>query len=80
MNKTLTRTICIKLDVDGHKDTLAATQRAFNAAASWIAQVCWDEGITNINTAHHRVYGETRERFESGTLRSGSAACSLRQG
>ncbi len=66
MNKTLTRTICIKLDVDGHEDALAATQRALNAAASWIAQVCWDEGITNTNTAHHRVYGETRERFELG--------------
>ena len=23
-------------------------------------QVCWGEGITNTNTAHHRVYGETR--------------------
>jgi putative transposase len=62
----LTRTICIKLDVDGHEATLAATQRAFNAAASWIAQICWDEGITNTNTAHHRVYGETRERFGLG--------------
>jgi IS605 OrfB family transposase len=66
MNKTLTRTICIKLDVDGHEAILAATQRAFNAAASWIAQVCWDEGITNTNTAHHRVYGETRARFDLG--------------
>jgi putative transposase len=28
--------------------------------------VCWDEGITNTNTAHHRVYGETRERFGLG--------------
>src|SRR5579859_6133241 len=66
MNKTLNRTICIKLDVDGYDATLAATQRAFNAAASWIAQVCWAEGITNTNTAHHRVYGETRERFGLG--------------
>jgi hypothetical protein len=66
MNKTLIRTICIKLDVDGHETALAATQRAFNAAASWIAQVCWTEGITNTNTAHHRVYGETRERFGLG--------------
>jgi putative transposase len=63
MNKTLTRTNCCKLDVDGHADALAATQRAFNAAASWIAEVCGEEGITNTNTAHHRVYGETRERF-----------------
>jgi IS605 OrfB family transposase len=28
--------------------------------------VCRDEGITNTNTAHHRVYGETRERFGLG--------------
>jgi IS605 OrfB family transposase len=66
MNKTLTRTICCKLDVDGHDAALAATQRAFNAAATWIARVCWDEGITNTNTAHHRVYGETRECFGLG--------------
>ncbi|HEU5368245.1 MAG TPA: transposase, partial [Ktedonobacterales bacterium] len=45
---------------------MAATQRAFNAAATWIAQVCWDEGITNTNTAHHRVYGETRLNFGLG--------------
>ncbi len=66
MNKTLTRTICIQLDVDGHETTLAATQRAFNAAATWIAQICWDEGITNTNTAHHRVYGETRLNYGLG--------------
>jgi IS605 OrfB family transposase len=45
---------------------LVATQRAFNAAATWIARVCWDEGITNTNTAHHRVYSETRKRFGLG--------------
>jgi hypothetical protein len=39
---------------------------AFNTAATWIARVCWDEGITNSNTAHHRVYGETRRRFGLG--------------
>src|SRR5258708_28011759 len=66
MNKTLIRTICIKLDVDGPEATLAATQRAFNAAASWIAQICWNEGITNTNTAHHRVYGETRLAYGLG--------------
>jgi putative transposase len=66
MNKTLTRTICCKLDVDGHDAALAATQRAFNAAATWIARVCWDEGITNTNTAHHRVYGETRLAYGLG--------------
>src|SRR5689334_3962552 len=66
MNKTLTRTICSKLDVDGHDAALATTQRAFNAAATWIAQICWDEGIANTNTAHHRVYGETRLNFGLG--------------
>jgi IS605 OrfB family transposase len=66
MSKTLTRTVCCKLDVDGHDMALAATQRAFNAAATWIARVCWDEGITNTNTAHHRVYGETRLAYGLG--------------
>jgi hypothetical protein len=60
MNKTLARTIGCKLDVDSHAMALAATQRAFNEAATWVARVCWDEGITNTNTAHHRVYGQTR--------------------
>src|SRR5258708_18860991 len=66
MNETLTRTICIKLDVNGHDAALQETQKHFNEAASWIASVCWDEGITNTNTAHHRVYGETRSRFGLG--------------
>src|SRR5437763_1571470 len=66
MNKMLIRTISIKLDVDGHEAALQETQERFNAAASWIASVCWDENITNTNTAHHRVYGETRSRFEIG--------------
>lgn len=66
MNNTLTRTICCKLNVDGHDTVLTTTQRAFNAAASWIARVCWDEDITNTNTAHHRVYGETRLNFRLG--------------
>ena len=66
MNKTLIRTISIKLDIDGHEAVLQETQRRFNAAASWIARICWDERITNTNTAHHRVYGETRSRFGLG--------------
>src|SRR5260370_15512678 len=66
MSNTLTRTICIKLDVDAHDAALAATQRTFNAAATWIARVCWDEGIANTNTAHHRVYGETRLAYGLG--------------
>jgi putative transposase len=67
MNETLTRTICIKLDVNGHDAVLQETQKYFNAATSWIASVCWDERITNTNTAHHRVYGETRSRFGLGS-------------
>ncbi|HEX3269288.1 MAG TPA: transposase [Ktedonobacterales bacterium] len=31
-----------------------------------MTKVCWDEGITNTNTAHHRVYGETRAQFGLG--------------
>jgi hypothetical protein len=54
----LTRTTCCQLTVNGQNTiTVAATRRAFNAAATWIAQVCWDETLTNPNTAHHRVYG-----------------------
>jgi IS605 OrfB family transposase len=56
----------VKLAVDDHEAALAATQRAFNEAASWIARVCWDEGITNTNTAHHRVYAETRLAYGLG--------------
>jgi IS605 OrfB family transposase len=66
MSETLTRTICIKLATRGHEASLATTQKAFNEAATWIASVCWQEGITNTNTAHHRVYGETRARFGLG--------------
>ena len=64
MTELLTRTICIKLDTMGHEAALEETQRRFNEAATWIAAVCWDEGITNSNTAHHRVYGQTRARFD----------------
>jgi hypothetical protein len=68
MNKALTRTLCCKLDVDGQAETLAAPRRACNAAASWMAQVCWEEGegITTTTTAHHRVSGETRARCSLG--------------
>jgi transposase len=66
MNETLIRTISIKLDIDGHEAALQETQKYFNEAASWIASLCWEEGITNTNTAHHRVYGETRSRFGLG--------------
>lgn len=66
MNKTLIRTMSIKLDIGEHEAALQETQQQFNAAASWIAARCWEEGITNTNTAHHRVYGETRSRFGLG--------------
>ena len=66
MNEMLTRTICIKLDVTGHEQALQETQCRFNAAASWIASRCWDEHITTTNTAHHRVYAETRAQFTLG--------------
>src|SRR3989441_12274613 len=66
MNKRLIRTISIKLDVDGHEAILQKTQKHFNEAASWIASICWEEHITNTNTANHRVYGETRSRFGLG--------------
>jgi IS605 OrfB family transposase len=63
----LTRTICCKLTMDDQDmTTLAAMARAFNEAATWVAQICWEEGLTNTNTAHHRVYGETRTQFGLG--------------
>ncbi len=68
MNETVsTRTVCGKLSVDTADDaTLRATQVAFNQAASYCAQVAWDEGITNKNTLHHLVYGPTRLNFGLG--------------
>ena len=66
MNDMLTRTISIKLATVGQDAALAETQARFNAAATWIASVCWQEHITNTNTAHRRVYGDTRVRFGLG--------------
>src|SRR2546430_1981300 len=66
MSDILIRTVPVKLDVDGHASLLSETAAAFNEAATWIAHLCWDEGITNNNTAHHRVYGETRRHFGLG--------------
>src|ERR671935_3089321 len=66
MSDTLTRTVCIKLNIREHGPVLSQTAAAFNAAATWIARVCWDEGITNSMTAHYQVYGETRRRFGLG--------------
>lgn len=56
----------IKLDIGDYGAALQETQKACNAAAAWIASICWEEGITNTNTAHHRGYGETRSRFGLG--------------
>lgn len=67
MNKMLIRTISIKVDIGPHEAVLRETQKRFNEAATWIASVCWNEHITNTNTAHHRVYGETRSRFGLGS-------------
>ena len=66
MNNMLIRTISIKLDIGEHEAALRETQQRFNEAASWIASICWHEHITNTNTAHHRVYGETRTHFDLG--------------
>jgi IS605 OrfB family transposase len=68
MTMQFTRTICCKLAVDDQDDlaALAATQCAFNAATTWVARVCWEEQLTNTNTAHHRVYGQTREQCGLG--------------
>jgi len=66
MSDTLVRTVQVKLDVGASAPALVETARRFNAAATWIARVCWDEGITNTNTAHHRVYGATRANYGLG--------------
>jgi putative transposase len=51
---------------DAGRDPARLQCVAANVAATWIVRVCWDEGITSTNTAHHRVYGETRARFGLG--------------
>ncbi len=66
MSDTLIRTVPVKLDVGANVPALMETARRFNAAATWIARICWEEGITNTNTAHHRVYGETRADYGLG--------------
>jgi len=66
MSEKLVRTVVVKLDVKANAPALVETARRFNAAATWIARVCWNEGITNTNTAHHRVYGQTRADYGLG--------------
>jgi len=74
MSGKLTRTVCVKLDVGEHAPSLVATQATFGRAASWIARVCWAEGISNPKSAHRRVYRQTRARFGLGA----QLACSAR--
>jgi hypothetical protein len=45
---------------------LHETQQAFNRAASYCAQVAWEQGITNKNKLHYIVYGPTRVQFGMG--------------
>jgi putative transposase len=68
MTQTLsTRTICCKLSLDPDATSaLRATTEAFNVAATYCAQVAWDERITNKNKLHHRVYGPTRTNYGLG--------------
>src|SRR5262245_29330258 len=74
MSNTLTRTICIQLDGDGHDAALTATQRACNTAAPGMALVGWAAGITHTHThtAQQRVDAQTRLTFG---LRAQVAVC-----
>lgn len=45
---------------------MRATQQAFNRAATYCAQVAWEQKITNKNKLHHLVYGRTRSAFGLG--------------
>ncbi len=61
------RTICCKLTLDSIADTaLRATQTAFNAAASWCAELGWHFGIANKITLHDHVYYPIRAQFALG--------------
>src|SRR5919108_6246629 len=62
-----TRTVCCKLAVDAAADAaLRQTQAAFNAAASYCAQVAWEQAVTNKNKLHYLVYGESRVTYGLG--------------
>jgi hypothetical protein len=61
------RTVCCNIVFNNRADrALRRTQVAFNAAATFCAQVAWDERITNKHTLHHRVYYQTRTAFGLG--------------
>lgn len=68
MTQTLsTRTICCKLALDAEATTaIRQTAAAFNAAATYCAQVAWRERVTNKNKLHHLVYGPTRVNYGLG--------------
>ena len=62
-----TRTRCCKVSLDSAADAaLRETQQAFNRAASYCAQVAWEQGVTNKNKLHHIVYGATRATYRLG--------------
>ena len=62
-----TRTVCSKLVlVASAAAAIRATAAAFNAAATYCAQVAWSQGITNKNKLHHVVYGPTRVQYGLG--------------
>src|SRR5215472_3361817 len=68
MSETVsTRTVCCKLALESAAiDALILTARAFNAAATYCAQVAWHKSITNKNKLHKLVYGPTRITFGLG--------------
>jgi hypothetical protein len=62
----VSRTIGCTLDGDGHDAQLAVTQHAFHEAATWIARVGRDAGITHQTSVDRRVSGQTRRAFGLG--------------
>ena len=68
MTQTLsTRTVSCKLALNGQAaEAIRATAVAFNAAASYCAEVAWRERVTNKNKLHHIVYGPSRVTYGLG--------------
>jgi IS605 OrfB family transposase len=67
MPTVTTRTICCKLALAPEAVTaIRATAAAFNAAATFCAQVAWTERLTNRTKLHRRVYGPTRSTYGLG--------------
>ncbi len=62
-----TRTVCCPSILSGVAvGALLATAAAFNAAATFCAQVAWHERITNKNKLHHAVYDPTCSTYGLG--------------